>query len=99
MFWHRVKSIFFNNMSLFIALFILARALALYFPSLGQENRLKENRDTLEKESLEITEELAEVVLLRDDLLGRTQGQDSQLEAWEKRTTILKGYLKGTINE
>ena len=86
-------------MSLFIALFILAIALALYFPSLGQENRLKENRDTLEKESLEITEELAEVVLLRDDLLGRTQGQDSQLETWEKRTTILKGYLKGTINE
>jgi len=99
LFWHQVKSIFLNNISLFVALFILAIALALYFPSLGQEDRLAENRDALEKESLQITEELAEDLLLRDDLLGRTQGLDFQLETWEKRTATLKGYLEELSDE
>lgn len=93
MFWPRVKSIFLNNISLFIALFILALALAIYFPSLGQANRLIEGRDTLEQESLKIKEDLSETILLRDNLLEKTQGLDLQVETWEKRRKSLESYL------
>lgn len=93
MFWLRVKSIFLENKSLYISLFILSMALAIYFPSLGQDVRLIDKQDDLEKESLVITEKLDEAVLLRDDLLQKTQGLDSQVEAWEKRTETLKEYL------
>lgn len=93
MFWPRVKSIFLNNISLFIALFILALALAIYFPSLGQANRLIEGRDTLEQESLKIKEDLSETILLRDNLLEKTQGLDLQVETWEKRRESLESYL------
>ena len=93
MFWPRVKSIFLNKISLFIALFILALALAIYFPSLGQANRLIEGRDTLEQESLKIKEDLSETILLRDNLLEKTQGLDLQVETWEKRRKSLESYL------
>ncbi|MDX9888516.1 MAG: hypothetical protein RBS51_04535 [Anaerovoracaceae bacterium] len=93
MFWPRVKSIFLNNISLFIAIFILALALAIYFPSLGQEHRLTEGRDILEQESLQIKEDLSQAVLLRDELLEKTKGLDSQVEIWKQRKEALESYL------
>ena len=93
MFWPRVKSIFLNNISLFIALFILALALAIYFPSLGQAQRLIEGRDVLEQESLQINEDLSEAILVKDNLLKKTQGLDLQVETWEQRRETLESYL------
>ena len=93
MFWPQVKSIFRNNKPIFIASFILVIALALYFPSLGQESRLIEKQDRLNKESLGQAEKLDQAILLRDDLLIKTQGLDSQVEAWEKRREALERYL------
>lgn len=93
MFWLRVKSIFLKNISLFIALAILAAALALYFPSLGQGDRLIEKRDDLEKEGLQVTNELSEAILLRDDLHYDTEEVGPLIEEWNQRVEKLKGYL------
>lgn len=93
MFWPQVKSIFRNNKPIFIASFILVIALAIYFPSLGQESRLIEKQDHLNKESLGQAEKLDQAILLRDDLLIKTQGLDSQVESWVKRRESLENYL------